>query len=46
MLKGNLVQIVDTRFMMVHQGFLELQADLVQIGDTRFMKINQGLSEL
>ena len=42
MLKGNLVQIVDTRFMMVHQGFLELQADLVQIGDTRFMTINQG----
>ena len=44
--KGNLVQIVDTRFMMIHQGFLELQADLVQIGDTRFMKINQGFLEL
>jgi hypothetical protein len=42
--KGTLKEyiIVDTRFMMVHQGFLELQADLVQIGDTRFMTINQG----
>jgi hypothetical protein len=32
--------------MMVHQGFLELQADHVQMGDTKFMTINQGFLEL
>jgi hypothetical protein len=37
-----LVQIVDTRFMTINQGFLELQVDLVQIGDTRFMMVNQA----
>ena len=42
MLKANLVEIGDTRFMLVNQGFLELQADLVQMEDTRFMMVNQG----
>ena len=42
MLKANLVQIGDTRFMLVNQGFLELQADLVQMEDTRFMMVYQG----
>ena len=47
MLKANLVQIGDTRFMLVNQGFLELQADLVQMEDTRFfMMLNQGCLEL
>ena len=41
MLLADLVQIGDTRFMMVNQGFLELQADLVQMGDSRFMTVNQ-----
>jgi hypothetical protein len=42
---ADLIQIGDTRFMMVNQGFLELQADLVQIGDTRFMMEIQGCLE-
>ncbi len=42
MLKANLVQKEDTRFMLVNQGFLELQADLVQMEDTRFMMVNKG----
>ena len=46
MIKANLVQIGDTRFMLVHQGVLELQADLVQMEDTRFMMKNQGSLEL
>ena len=46
MIKANLVQIGDTRFMLVHQEFLELQADLEQMEDTRFMMKNQGCFEL
>ncbi len=42
----DLIQIGDTRFMMINQGFLELQADLVQMEETRFMMEIQGCLEL
>ena len=44
MLKDTLVRIGDTRFMLMNQFFLELQADLVQMEDTRFMMIKNGKS--